>query len=85
MRKNELQLNKHNCLQATPSKVGNNKSLAQSNEGSGDENVGMTQWSSLKTHNERKTHKKNLPWIPNSRKSACPPNVRYILSKVRGY
>lgn len=60
MRKNELQLSQHNCIQATPSKVGNNEFLAQSNKGSGDENFGTAHWSSLKTHNERKNHKKKI-------------------------
>ena len=57
---NELQLSQHNCIQATPAKVGNNESLAQSNKGSGDENFGTAHWSSLKTHNERKNHNKNI-------------------------
>lgn len=62
MGKNELQLSQHNCIQATPSKVGNNKSLALSNEGSGDENIGMAHSDSLKTHSERKARNKKLPW-----------------------
>lgn len=45
-------------MQATPYKVGNNKSLAQSNEGLGNENIGKANLSSLNTHNERKIHSK---------------------------
>ena len=68
-----LKLTMKGKIKATPSKVGNNESLAQSNKGSGDENVGTAHWSSLKTHNERKNQNKKLPWIPNPKKSACPP------------
>lgn len=46
-------------MQATSSKEGNNKSLAQSNEGVEDDNIGTAHSSSVKPHNERRTHKKN--------------------------
>lgn len=59
MRKNELQLSQHNCVQAKSSKLGNNKSLAQSNEGVVDDSIGTAHSNSGKPHNERRTHKKN--------------------------
>lgn len=84
MGKNELQLSQHNCIWATPSKAGNNKSLAQSNEGSADENIGRAHSSSLKTQSERKTENKNyFPWLPNPWKNqADPQNWKLQLSKV---
>lgn len=46
-------------MQATSSKEGNNKSLAQSDEGIGNDNTGTAHSNSVKPHNERRTHKKN--------------------------
>lgn len=46
-------------MQAKSSKLGNNKSLAQSNEGIVDDNIGTVHSNSVKPHNERRTHKKN--------------------------
>lgn len=46
-------------MQAASSKLGNNKSLAKSNERVGDDNIGTAHSSSVKPHNERRTHQKN--------------------------
>lgn len=81
MRKNELQLSQHNCIQATPSKVGNNKSLAPSNDRK--EDIGTAQLSSCKAHRERKIQRKLSP-TANLKKHTQPP-AQYNFSKIHHY
>lgn len=63
-------------MQAIPSKVGNRKSLAQGNEGLGDENTGAANSSSLNTHNERRNIQQKSLHIPNPKKAAFPPKCK---------
>lgn len=72
-------------MQATPSKVGNNTSLAQSNEGKGDENIGTAQMNNLKAHSGGKKHNKNCHRFLIPKNHPVPQNAGHLFSKLHHY